>query len=264
MTFQLYGRLTFPPSPPVIHGPHTGEVYIDYEFWTDPITDPAGDAVYCRWDWGDGNITDWEGPYSSDSIVSASHAWTQKGCYDIRTELKGVGGSSGWSEPYMISIIQNQPPVANFTYTITDLSVYFDASSSYDPDGEILVWYWTFGDACSGQGETINHTYAQPGRYNVTLTIVDDHSHEDVLTKEITVQSLPFTAFFAGLITDLKFIGGDEISFKAKCVFFILLNPIQRGRVIPNEEIQVSREYQGYLGAKIILGRFTVLATEYP
>jgi hypothetical protein len=264
MAFQLYGEHAFPPSPPVIHGPNTGEIYIEYQFWTDPITDPAGDSLYIRWDWDDGNITDWLGPYSSGSTVSASHEWDDAGVYDIRAELNGMAGSSGWSNPHTITIIRNQPPVANFTYTIEALSVSFDASSSYDPDGEILIWHWTFGDGASGQGQTINHTYTQPGRYNVILTIVDDHSQEDVLTKEITVQPLPFPAFFAGFITDLKYIGGDGLSFKATLVVFVLLDPIQIGRVIPQEQIWISQEYHGYLGQKIIFGRFTVIASEYP
>jgi hypothetical protein len=264
MTFQLYGILIYPPLPPVIHGPNTGEISIDYEFWTDPITDPSGDTVYCRWDWGDGNITDWEGPYSSGSVVTASHAWTAGGDYKIRAELKGIGGQSGWSEPFTISIVMNQPPVADFTYTITNFSVSFDASSSFDPDGEILVWYWTFGDGLCGQGETIDHTYPQSGTYNVTLTVVDDHSKEDVYTQAITVNPLPFPAFFAGLITGLKYMQDDVMSFKAQCVFFSLFNPIKIGRVIPYEEIWVSNEYRGHLGQKIIVGFFTVIFTEYP
>jgi PKD repeat protein len=158
----------------------------------------------------------------------------------------------------------NQPPVADFTYTITNFSVSFDASSSFDPDGEILVWYWTFGDGLCGQGETIDHTYPQSGTYNVTLTVVDDHSKEDVYTQAITVNPLPFPAFFAGLITDLKYMQDDVMSFKAQCVFFSLFNPIKIGRVIPYEEIWVSNEYRGHLGQKIIVGFFTVIFTEYP
>lgn len=101
--------------------------------------------------------------------------------------------------------------------------------------------------------------------YNVTVTVVvDDHCHEDVVTKTITVNPLPFPAFFAGLITDLKYMQDDVMSFKAQCVFFSLFNPIKIGRVIPYEEIWVSNEYRGYLGQKIIIGRFTVIFTEYP
>ncbi|MCU0851420.1 MAG: PKD domain-containing protein, partial [Candidatus Thermoplasmatota archaeon] len=159
IAFQLYGALNYAPRPPVIHGLNKGDVNVEYDFWTDPISDPSGDSLYCRWDWGDGNITDWLGPYSSGSIVSASHIWTQGGSYDIRAELKGMGGSSGWSEPHTISIFQNQPPVPNFTFTIDELTVNFDGSSSYDPDGTITTWFWDFGDGGYGPGETFTHVF---------------------------------------------------------------------------------------------------------
>ena len=51
-----------------------------------------GIHLYCQWDWGDGNITEWLGPYPSGSIISASHTWTHVGVYEIRAKIKGTGG----------------------------------------------------------------------------------------------------------------------------------------------------------------------------
>ena len=167
-----------------------------------------------------------------------------------------------------VFITENEPPVADFSWAPQNPSINqqitFDASASHDPDGEILVWQWNFGDGASALGETITHVYLLTGFYNVTLTVVDDRDAEDVITKEIMVEPVPFNAVFAGLITDLNDTGGDVMSFKAKCVFFVILDPFEIGRVIPDEEIWVSSEYQGYLGQKVILGIFKVVSTEYP
>ena len=77
----------------------------------------------------------WLGPYPSGSIISASHTWTHAGVYEIRAKIKGHGAESNWSEPHIITIVENQPPekpiikgpvvgsvgvAYNFTVVITD------------------------------------------------------------------------------------------------------------------------------------------------
>ncbi len=93
------------PPAPVISGPTNGIINHDYEFSVGPITDPEGDSFYCKWDWGDGNISDWLGPYLSGQIASASHTWTQTGTYALRAKLKDTyGAESNWSEPHELLI----------------------------------------------------------------------------------------------------------------------------------------------------------------
>jgi PKD repeat protein len=81
----------------------------------------------------------------------------------------------------------NQPPVATFTCTCTDLPCDFDASGSYDPDGTIVSYEWDFGDGDTGSGETTSHTYAADGIYTVTLTVTDDRGATDTDTQPVAV-----------------------------------------------------------------------------
>jgi hypothetical protein len=93
-----------PPGPSTIEGPNWGIIKKDYSFSIN-ATDPDGDTLYCTWDWGDGNITEWLGPYSSNESVNASHAWSQKGTYEIRVKLKDCfGHESNWSDPYVFYV----------------------------------------------------------------------------------------------------------------------------------------------------------------
>jgi len=95
-----------PPNPPVIEGTTWGIIDIEYTFCIN-ATDPNGDNLYCIWDWGDGNITSWIGPYSSGEPICASHNWSQKGTYEIRVKLKDIyGQESDWSDPYIITIYE--------------------------------------------------------------------------------------------------------------------------------------------------------------
>src|SRR5690606_19154104 len=51
------------------------------------------------------------------------------------------------------------------------LEVHFDATRSFDLDGEITSYAWDFGDGATGVGLAISHTYTEPGTYQVTLTV---------------------------------------------------------------------------------------------
>lgn len=75
-------------------------------------------------------------------------------------------------------IVPNQSPIASFTAIPTSgvvpLEVFFDASGSYDPDGNIISYEWDFKDGNTGGGETINHTFTSARSYNIELTVTDD------------------------------------------------------------------------------------------
>ena len=51
--------------------------------------------------------------------------------------------------------------------------VLFDASQSFDPNGDPLDFLWDFGDGNSGQGEKISHYYQRGGEYLVSLSVFD-------------------------------------------------------------------------------------------
>jgi hypothetical protein len=69
---------------------------------------------------------------------------------------------------------------------------YFDASDSYDIDGEIVSYEWDFGDGTVAQGIAVQHTYSVPGEYTVALTVTDDDGIASVKTVTI-VCAVPVT-----------------------------------------------------------------------
>lgn len=76
------------------------------------------------------------------------------------------------------TVSDNIPPVAVASATPTSgtssLVVTFDATGSYDPDGVIGLYEWTFGDGASSTLVSPNHTYDTVGTYLATLTVTDD------------------------------------------------------------------------------------------
>lgn len=84
---------------------------------------------------------------------------------------------------------ENKPPVAAFTYTTDGLTCNLDASGSYDLDGTVASYAWSFGDGSTGSGKTTNHTYVLAGSYSVTLTVTDDDGAKNGVTKTVTVSA---------------------------------------------------------------------------
>ena len=75
---------------------------------------------------------------------------------------------------------ENVRPVALFTVDRVDgpspLTVNFDGSGSYDPDGTIESYSWDFGDGTSGTGITTTHTFSSSTdrTFSVKLTVTDN------------------------------------------------------------------------------------------
>jgi len=86
---------------------------------------------------------------------------------------------------------RNSPPVASFTCNPPSggapLSVSFNASGSYDSDGSITLYTWSFGDDRNGSGVTASHTYNSAGTYAAQLTVTDNDGSTDTVSRSITV-----------------------------------------------------------------------------
>jgi subtilisin len=82
----------------------------------------------------------------------------------------------------------NQPPIANFTYTKADLTVTFTDTSS-DPDGSIVAWSWNFGDGSTSTAQNPSHTYAADGTYTVSLTVTDNKGATGATSQNVSVSS---------------------------------------------------------------------------
>ena len=92
-------------------------------------------------------------------------------------------------------ILDNTPPVANFTWTPSvpkvGGSITFDASVSTSNGGIIVKYEWDFGDGGHATGKIVTHTYTSSGTYTVTLNITDSLGFWDIEQKQIEVLPAP-------------------------------------------------------------------------
>jgi PKD repeat protein len=69
-------------------------------------------------------------------------------------------------------------------------AVSLSGAGSSDADGATLSYSWNFGDGTSKSGINQVYTYAAPGKYTVTLTVLDSNGSADNSTAVVTVNSI--------------------------------------------------------------------------
>ena len=70
-------------------------------------------------------------------------------------------------------------------------TVYFNGSKSRDPDGYLINYEWDFGDEKTASGVAVEHEYAEPDQYNVTLTVKDDRWSYDSDSCKVKISEPP-------------------------------------------------------------------------
>lgn len=93
-----------PPDMPLAPlGPSSGDIG-NYTFRT-TTTDPDGDSIACKFDWGDGTMSQWSAYRASGDTITTTHFYGDSGFYQIRAQAKDeAGAESDWSDPHMLDI----------------------------------------------------------------------------------------------------------------------------------------------------------------
>ena len=138
-----------------------------------------------HWNFGDPHDTE---PSSS---IKASHTYRLPGTYLVKMTVIDEMGKLDSEK--MAIVVQNPPPVASFEVSnnmppVGD-TVSFDATASYDPNGDILSYFWDFGDGNTGIGIVTNHAYAQDIYYVVTLTVTDNDGETGIERQAVIPQT---------------------------------------------------------------------------
>ncbi len=85
----------------------------------------------------------------------------------------------------------NQPPVANASlstdHATVGQSITFDASGSFDSDGQITQYDWNFGDGTSSNQKIATHAYSQAGTFQVILTVTDNDGATGQASGPVTI-----------------------------------------------------------------------------
>jgi PKD repeat protein len=172
-----------PETPTMPTGPIFIEMGVEYSYSSSSF-DIDEDLIRLRFDWGDGSFSNWSDFVSSNSTVSMSHSWKSISTFEIRAIAQDYNMNSSWSSSTNVTVSQDLsgdiPPVLNVNFSINESDnskVEFDASGSFDIDGNITSYYWDFGDGENDTGIAPTHIYMNSGSYKVTLSITNENDN---------------------------------------------------------------------------------------
>ena len=121
----------------------------------------------------------WDGRFPPEFTVPAADFPTDHVSYLVKLTVSDALGKTASDVVHVVPAAPpaNQAPVAGFTRSpasgAAPLAVSFDASASVDPDGDYLLYAWSFGDGASATGPTAAHTYASVATFDPVLVVTD-------------------------------------------------------------------------------------------
>jgi PKD repeat protein len=175
-----------------------GVLYVNknYTFDASASVSPGSTITGYEWDFGDGT--------TKVKSRTAQHIFTKEGTYKIILTITDKDGLTGTKEmevnvelaPAAPNAVMKTDP-AKVSDSDTSISgsvpfeVNFNATSSSDPDDDIVDYKWDFdGDGVfDSAGETTSYVYNAVGSYNASLTVIDSAGFEDkevVLVKAVS------------------------------------------------------------------------------
>jgi outer membrane protein assembly factor BamB len=149
----------------------------------DTSTDVGGEIVNWSWDFNDSSKSFEQNPV---------HVFQENGSYAVMLTVTDDNGSTDSVVHTVIVSGINKAPVANFSYSPTDVIVEQSISfvdTSTDSDGYIKSWKWDFGDGTTSILRHPPHIYVEEGIFQVRLTVTDDDGVVNSKKVTITVQS---------------------------------------------------------------------------
>jgi outer membrane protein assembly factor BamB len=158
-----------------------------YTFTTIP-TDPDGDSVAVRFDWGDSTLSDWSILVASGDTVALTHAWSDTGTHEVRAQARDKSlQSSDWSAALAVRVVvarpaPDAPAEPDGPAKGGQDSTYSFATVAFHPESMDVAIRFAWGDGDTSQwsefvapGESVSmsHTWPVPDTYAVAAQAKD-------------------------------------------------------------------------------------------
>ena len=160
--------------------------------------------------------TNSSGAYTLGNLANGGYSLTPSlGGYAFSPSSRSVtvSGANVSGQNFTGTPTANNAPVANFTFTTSNLVASFTDSST-DADGTIASRSWNFGDSTTSTATNPGHTYAAAGTFTVSLTVTDNGGASNSTSKSVTVTAPPANVLQNGVtVSGLAATTGTDILY---------------------------------------------------
>ena len=174
-----------PDVPAVPTGPAYCFKDTTYTFKT-VASDPDGDSMVVRFDWGDSSDSHWAGWFASGDTVAATHVWSDTGNYEVRVSAQDRERTSDLSDGLKVRVAIRWPPETPAAPTGPSLggrdsSYTFLAGADHPDNIPVAIRFaWGDGDTSewsefvpSGGPVSAKHAWSAADTYAVTAQAKD-------------------------------------------------------------------------------------------
>jgi len=169
----------------VVTNPPSADFFTSTRYGTAPFTVSFSDGSHgaqpmtYRWDFGDGTTSDRQHPY---------HTYRANGEYNVSLTVTNDYGSDTKIVPAYIGV--GDPLNATFFLSETSGTAPLTVTVYGRTQSLPANWSWDFGDGTTAFGQTVSHTYDDPGTYTVTLSVGNRFESEPAtMNRTIVVKS---------------------------------------------------------------------------
>ncbi|NLU90613.1 PKD domain-containing protein [Chitinophaga sp. Ak27] len=146
----------------------------------------TGDEVKTYlWHFGDG---------TTSTEATPTHEYAKAGFYTISMDYVTANGCSGTA--YLTDkVAVYKKPAPDFSSPDAP-EVCGNTPATFINKSDVGTdWYWEFGDGGYASGNTVTHSYSEPGTYDVTLVVSNETCHNRITKKAYITAVNPFPRF---------------------------------------------------------------------
>ena len=168
-------------------------------------------GTYTGW-----NLTNSSGITIFNNLDEDSY-WVIASKPNFKTPTLAISVNLTCNKTVNISLVPEGIPAYPYPYWwfgyIQSNFILFNASDSYDSDGDIVEYFWDFGDSKHGYGMVVEHRYEATGVYNVTLTVRDDDGFTNSSWDLIEITEIPPPLTVSIYPSSASTIVGQSVTF---------------------------------------------------
>jgi YVTN family beta-propeller protein len=166
---------------PIIHtSTLSGGVPLLVNF-TAAVTGGVGPYQYL-WKFGDG---------TPGSGITAQHLYNSTGMYNVTLTVVDAYGNYGQDNVTVAVHTVSLHPTINASPPSGGAPLFVNFTAGVTGGTGPYQYSWKFGDGTLGSGESVQHSYASTGTYNVTLTVIDPYGDTGQTYATVVVYTVP-------------------------------------------------------------------------